>query len=169
MLRSVTPPPSNFSKASTPSVSNQRQGVGTTGFLEIELAFRKLKDLNRDTTNRSRAVLLRLTDQLLKIQGDIAGSRLIISHFGKFNQDQRQLHLGLHQPGSAIRSFLHELSDSNFDLEDLNTRYRDLERAVSQLLDKLHSERDPLHLERNSLGSRVLRFFGLARIPEISA
>jgi hypothetical protein len=98
-------------------------------------------------------------NQLWKIQGDIAGNRLIISRFGGFNQDQRQLHLGLHQPGSAIRSFLHELSDSNFDLEDLNTRYRDLERAVSQLLDKLHREREEGPLEREILGRRFLGFF----------
>ena len=130
MLRSLTPP-NNFSKVSTPSVSNQRQGAGITRFLEIELAFMKLNDLNRDTTNRSRAVLLRLMNQLWKIQGDIAGSRVIISRFGKLDKDQRQSHLGKYPPGSAIRSFLHELSDSSFYLEDLNTRYCDLERAVS--------------------------------------
>jgi hypothetical protein len=118
-----------------------------------------LKDLNRDTTNRSRAVLLRLIDQLLKIQGDIAGSRLIISRFGKFDQDQRQLHLGLYPSGSPVRSFLHELGSSEFSLKNLNEGYDELERKVSQLLDKLHHEREALPHERESLGRRFLELF----------
>lgn len=161
MLRSVTPT-NNFSKVSTPSVSNQRQGAGTTRFLEIQLAFKKLNDLNRDTTNRSRAVLLRLMNQLWKIQGDIAGSRVIISRFGNLDKGQRQSHLGKYPPGSPVRSFLHELDSPNFDQKDLNRRYDELARAVSQLLDNLHSEREALPYERESLGRRVLRFFSPA-------
>ncbi len=117
-----------------------------------------MKDLNRDTTNRSRAVLLRLIGQLLKIHGDIAGNRLIISRLGSFDEEQRQFYLGKYPSGSPVRSFLHELSDSNFDLEDLNRRYDELQRKVSQLLDKLHSEREALPHERESLGRRVLAF-----------
>ncbi len=158
MLRSVTPP-NNFSKVSTPSVSNQRQGVGNTGFLELKLAFIKFKDLNRDTTNRSRAVLLSLIQRLEKIQGDIAGNQTTINILCNFNPEQRQLPFKQSPAGSAIRSFLHELSSPNFDLQALNTRYRDLERKVSQLLDNLHHEREALPHERESLGRRFLGFF----------
>jgi hypothetical protein len=128
------PPKSNFSKVSTPSVSSQRQGVGTRTLKSIEQLVDQFIVLNRRQTNRPASFiadeLKTIFEQKILIEDCIDS---LIRFFDGLTPEQAQSRLnGLEENDPRI-PLLTEMSKPGFNIETLKNGYCELFSRLSEL------------------------------------